>query len=142
MDIVCNYDVGEACPDPCDGQWLSCAKEVLALTQIKVSEFACEVRTLLEMVRGKHSNTLIVGPTNLAKTFMLKPLQSIFKRNLLENPANNTFAWVGAQKATCMLLNDFPWSNKLIIWKNLLLLLEVKPVKLSAPKISLAKIHT
>ena len=134
MDVVCNYVVGEACPEPCDGQWLSCAKEVLVLNQIQVSEFACAVRTLLEMGGGKHRNILIVEPANSTKTFMLKPLQNIFGGNLFENPANVKFGWVGVQKATCMLLNDFRWSNELINWKDLQLLLEGEPVKLPAPK--------
>ena len=33
-----------------------------------------------------------------------------------------------------MLLNDFRGSNELIIWQDLLLLLEGEPVKLAAPK--------
>ena len=41
------------------------------------------------------------------------------------------FGWVGA---TCMLHNEFCWSNELIIWKDLLLFLGVETVKLPAPK--------
>ena len=63
-------------------------------------QVTCAVRTLFEMGRGKHRNIFIAGPTNLAKTFMLKPLQNIFSGNLFENPANDKFGWVGAQKAT------------------------------------------
>ena len=48
--------------------------------------------------------------------------------------ANDKFGWVGAQKATCILLKNFHWSNELIIWKDLLLLLEGDPVKLPALK--------
>ena len=70
---------------------------------------------------------------------MFKALQIIFGGNLFENPANNKFGWVGSQKAMCLLLNDFRWSNELIIWKDSQLFLEREPVKLQAPKNSLAK---
>ncbi len=43
-------------------------------------------------------------------------------------------AWVGADKAEIILLNDFRWSRKLIEWKSLLLLLEGDRVNLPAPK--------
>ena len=33
-----------------------------------------------------------------------------------------------------MLLNEFCWSNELIIWKDLLLFLGVETVKIPAPK--------
>ena len=70
---------------------------------------------------------------------MLKPLQNIFGGNLFENLAYDKFGWVGAQKAKCILLNDFRWSNKLIISKDLLLLLEGEPVKLPAPIFATSK---
>lgn len=38
-----------------------------------------------------------------------------------------------------MLLNYLRWSNELIIWKHLLLLLEGELVKLAAPKILFGK---
>ena len=50
----------------------------------------------------------------------LNPLNSIF--NTFNNPAT-TFAWVGAQDCGVIFLNDFYWSEKLIPWHNLLLLL-------------------
>jgi len=131
---VRSYVEGDPCGEPCDGQWLACTKEVLAFNRIEESEFAAAVRSLLEIGRGKHRNILIVGPANSAKTFMLKPLQEIFRGYLFENPANDKYGWVGAQHANCMLLNDFRWSAELIAWKDLLLLLEGEPVKLPAPK--------
>ena len=51
MDIVHNHVVGEACAEPCIDLWFSCPKEVSVLNQIQISEFACAVRTLPEMVR-------------------------------------------------------------------------------------------
>ena len=67
MGIVRNHVVGQACAEPCDGQWISWVKEVLALNQIQVSEFACTVRTLLDMERGKHRNNF--RATKFSKNF-------------------------------------------------------------------------
>ena len=61
MGIVCNHVVVQACAEP---SWV---KEVLALNQIQVSEFACTVRTLLEMERGKHRNNF--RATKFGKNF-------------------------------------------------------------------------
>ena len=91
------------------------------------------------MERGKHRIILIVELANSAKTFTLKPLQNIFGGNVVENLANDKFGWVGAQKAKRILLNDFRWSNKLTIWKDLLLLLEGEPVKLPTPIFATSK---
>lgn len=60
--------------------------------------------------------------TNCGKTFLLKPLEIIFRT--FTNPANAKYAWVGADQAEVIALQDFHWSSELICWKNLLILLE------------------
>ena len=49
------------------------------------------------------------------------------------------FAWVGAEQAECIFLNDFHWSGQIIPWQDLLLMLEGQPVHLPAPKSHYAK---
>ena len=65
---------------------------------------------------------------------MLKPLNKIYKESIFENPANHKFGWVGAEKSTVILLQDFRWSKDLITWKDFLLLLEGENVRLPAPR--------
>jgi len=65
-------------------------------------------------------------------TFILNPLNSIF--HTFSNPATTSFAWVGAQDCEAIFLNDFRWSDKIIPWHDLLLLLEGQTVHLPAPK--------
>ena len=60
------------------------------------------------------------------------PLQTLFKTFL--NPTNNKYAWIGADEAECIILNDFRWSNKVIAWKDFLSLLEREEVHLSSQK--------
>ena len=47
---------------------------------------------------------------------------------------NDKFRWVGAEKATLILLQGYRWAKESIPWKDLLLLLEGEAVKLPAPK--------
>ena len=75
---------------------------------------------------------MIVGPANCAKTFLLTPLTKLFET--FSNPANDKYAWLGAEKAEIILLNDFRWSPEMIAWKELLLLLEGQSVHLPSPK--------
>ena len=118
----------------CEGEWLACATEVLALNRIERNSFCGAVRNSLVHGRGKYRNVMLVGPTNCAKTFMFKPLVNILKEHVFENPANDKFAWVGAGEAKVIMLNDFRWHKECIFWKDLLLLLEGETVKLPAPK--------
>ena len=134
MDIIRSYVEQSPCGEPCDGQWLECAKEVLNLNNIPVSVFASSVRELMEKGRGKHRNILIIGRQNCAKSFILKPLRVIFKGVIFENPADDKFAWIGVDQARVIFLNDFRWNSDVIAWKDLLLLLEGDPVNLPAPK--------
>ena len=76
----------------------------------------------------------MTGAANCAKTFMLKPLKLIFGNSIFENSANKKYAWVGFEKAKVFLLNYFRWSKDLILWHDMLLLLEGETVKLPAPE--------
>ena len=42
--------------------------------------------------------------------------------------------WVGAEKAEIIMLNDFHWSPSIILWSDLLQMLEGNTVHLPAPK--------
>ena len=50
------------------------------------------------------------------------------------NPASTTFAWLGAEAAETIFLNQFRWSAQVLPWQAMLLLLEGQPVNFSAPK--------
>ena len=131
IQLLRQFHNGECVP-ACDGQWLQCALQTLDRNSIDVKQFSKAVRDLLELGRGKHRNILMVGPANCGKSFILNPITKIFKAFV--NPAQNSFAWVGAEKAEIVYLNDLRWSEKLIPWNNFLQLLEGAEVHLSAPK--------
>ena len=127
------------CIEGCNSLWIKCALEVLAPNGIEPTIFASYIYELLTLGRGKFRNLMIYGLSNCAKTFILKPLKNIFGGKLLDNPANDKYAWVGAEKAEVILLQDFRFSKDVIAWKDLLLLLEGETVKLPSPKNHFAK---
>ena len=124
------------CVDSCSGKWLTSAKEVLESNGVDIQYFGQCVRNLLEKGRGKYRNLMIVGVANCAKTFLLNPLNLIYKT--FSNPASTSFAWIGAEQAECIFLNDFRWSP-IIQWHDFLLLLEGQLVHLPVPKSHYAK---
>ena len=94
--------------------------------------YADAIRDLLIHGCVKFRNVMIMDPVNCGKSFMLKLVEII--HHAFSNPANDKYAWVGADNAEVIVLYNFRWSSKLICWKDLLLLLEDKPVKLPSPK--------
>ena len=131
LELLRQFANGE-CVEDCNGIWLECSIEVLTNNRINPVVFSAAMRDLLEKGRGKFRNIMIVGPANCAKTFILAPLTMIY--NTFTNPSNDKYAWIGAEKAEVIFLNDFRWSPDMIAWKELLLLLEGQTVHLPAPK--------
>ena len=75
---------------------------------------------------------MIVGFVNCAKTFLLKPLQTMFQA--FSNPSNDKYAWTGAEDAEVIFLNNFRWTSEMVASKELLLLLEGQTVHLASPE--------
>ena len=136
LELLTEAAEGE-CVDGCEGNWLRLAEKVLTTNGIELTEFATAVYNLLDKGRGKYRNVMLTGPANCGKTFLLKPLNSIY--HTFKNPATCTFAWVGVENAECIFLNDFRWNEKIIQWHDLLLLLEREPVHFPAPKTHFAE---
>ena len=113
------------------------AIDILTRNGIDVMAFVGAVRVLLQKGRGKYRNIYLKGPANCGKTFLLNPLNHIY--STFSNPATMTFAWVGAEDADVIFLNDFRWSKQIIPWHDLLLMLEGQLVHLPAPKVITAK---
>ena len=122
------------CVEGCDEDWIHCAVEVLHLNKIPIATYATAMKEAIIKGRGKRRNIFLAGEQDCAKTFMLEPLKAIFGDKLFQNPTNHKYSWWGADKAICMLWNDFRFNRDMITWDNLLRLLEGDSVKLPAPK--------
>ena len=136
IELLHEASQGE-CVMGCDGQWLFYALEIVEQNGIKKETFTKSIKELLDKGRSKFRNIMICGPANSGKTFILNPLRSIY--NTFCNPACSSFAWVGAEDAECIFLNDFRWSQQIIQWHDFLLMLEGQLVHLPAPKTHYAR---
>ena len=121
----------------CRGLRWEMAEQVLARNSIERVGFAEALQNLLQEGRGKYRNVLLKGVANCGKTFLLNPLNTVFKT--FSNPAITTFAWLGAETAEVIFLNDFRWCAQIIPWHDFLLLLEGQKVHLPAPKIHFSR---
>ena len=122
----------QQCVAGCNGQWLTCAREILRWNGHNVYNFAAALRKCLTKGRAKHTNILLIGPTNCGKSFLLDPLELMFKAFV--NPTTGRYAWVGIDECEVAFLNDFRWTSETISWSDLLLLLEGQTVHLPRPK--------
>ena len=104
-----------------EGQWLSCALEILQNNKVERAVFSDAIVKLLVMGHGKGQNIYVCGPGNCGKTFMLDPLRVIFKSFL--SSATCSYAWLGVEDKEIIFLNDFRYSPVIIPWSDLLLLL-------------------
>lgn len=115
-----------------DDLWIKSARELLENNEIDKARFTSAIRALLVRGRGKTLNIMLHGEANCGKSFLLEPLTKIF--DAFENPAKGKFAWMGAEKAEIILIDDFRWDPEQISWDDLLRLLEGKITKLPAPR--------
>ena len=69
-------------PCVCEGQWLSCALEILHNNDVERAVFSDAIIKLLIMGRGKDRNIYICGPANCGKTFLLDPLHIIYNSSV------------------------------------------------------------
>ena len=130
MEILTEHRISSKCV--CNGDYAKCATEILTENNIDIIEFKCAVIDALCEGRKKGNNIMIIGPANCGKTFILRPLTEVF--DCFVSPACGTFAWVGAEKAEVIFLNDLRWNDKLMPWQEFLNLLEGFPIHLQAPK--------
>ena len=112
IDLLSRF-LDDGCVPGCEQQWLQQALDILKRNEITKEEFATAIRTLLVEGRGKYRNVIITGPTNCGKSFILQPLTCVYR--VFSNPATTTYAWIGAADAEVILLNDFRWSQQVII---------------------------
>ena len=83
-------EMGKQCVDGCGRRWLHMAEDILQRDNIQKLEFAEAVRNLPKNGRGKYRNILLKGPANCGKTFLLNPLNIVFRT--FTNPVTTTFA--------------------------------------------------
>ena len=104
------------CIEGCEGRWLTAAEELLQRHEIEKRSFCNAIYSALGKGRGKYRNVYIHGPANCGKSFIVSPLKVIYQA--FSNPATGSFAWIGAEEAEIIYLNDFRWHPKIIAWAD------------------------
>ena len=100
------------CIEGCEGRWLTAAEGLLQHHKIEKHSFCSAIYSALDKGRGKCRNVYIHGPANCRKSFILSLLKVIYQA--FSNPATGSFAWIGAEEAEIIYLNDFWWHPKII----------------------------
>ena len=71
------------------------------------------------MDRGKGRTLYITGPANCGKTFILDPLQVIYKTFV--SPTTCSYVWLGVKETEVIFLNDFRYTPAILPWNDMLL---------------------
>ena len=131
MEVVLSF-LHKPCVEGCDSTWLEAATEVLHNNNINVFAFADNIRKCLTIGRAKYTNILLWGPRNCGKSFLLNPLEDMFKTFI--NPTEGKYCWNGLDECEVALLQDLRWTPELIKWSDFLVLLEGQTVHLARPR--------
>ena len=91
----------------CNISWLKYAEKVLTNNKLRPDVFGTAMSAIFILERGKYWNIFIVEPSNCGTTFLLKSLESTFET--FANQASDKYAWVGADDAEVIFLNDVRW---------------------------------
>jgi hypothetical protein len=134
LDILKEYAEKEQCACSEPGQCYVLLKDVLQKNNID-GAFQREVVSVLTAGRKKMRNLCVVGGPNMAKSFLFKPLLSIFKT--YEMPDGGSYQLEDLLGKELVFLNDFEYDDdakKWMTWAYLKRFLEGGDVPVARPK--------
>ena len=120
-----------ACECTTQGLWYQMAREQLARNNLD-GEFQRHVYSALSKGRQKQENFFLIGPTNTAKSYLLKPLAKIYQA--YQPPDQGSYPLELLPDAEILLLNDFTWDDKWMKWSYMKNFMEGGSIPLSMPK--------
>ena len=130
--VVTNAKSGD-CVANCEGNWRRMAEEIVSQNPlVDGKRLKQQMLANIDMGRCKGSTLFFVGPQDAGKSFLLLPIEVMFKT--FSNPTRGTYNWVGVEDAECIFLNDFRWDKNLIAWDDLLRLLAGERLWFERPK--------
>lgn len=121
------------CVAGCEGKWERMAHEIISLNPL-VNGVVLRKAILdnIEMGRCKGANVFLVGPKDCGKSFLLLPLEKLFK--VFSSPTSGRYNWMGIDEAEVIFLNDFRWDKGVIEWSDFLRLLSGERLWFERPK--------
>ena len=120
------------CSCSVEDQWLKSADEVVAYNGYQNRELQTAILDALERGRAKQRNIVIVGETNRAKSFCLKPLALVF--HAFAPPDSGSHQLADLRGSEVIWLNEFEFDAAFLSWRKLKDFLEGEPLKVAVPK--------
>lgn len=114
------------------GRWKQAAVEVLEFNGYTAQQLEVAILEALDLGRAKLRTVMIVGGTNRAKSFCLKPLAMVF--NAYTAPDTGTHQLADLKGSEILWLNEFEYDASFMPWRKLKDFLEGEPVKVAVPK--------
>lgn len=134
MEIVTSCLHHEKCTCTVVGMWQKAASEVCHLNGYKSRDLQTAVLDALQRGRAKGRNIFIVGDTNRAKSFTLRPLAQIFQAFVPPDSGSHQLADIAGSEI--LWLNDFEYSPAFLNWSKMKDFLEGSDLKVAVPKSS------
>ena len=79
FDVLAEIHSSGVCATGFGSSWYTKALQVLINNKVNLYYFACAMRQAIKKGRQQNINILIVGPTNCGKSFLLDPLEIVYK---------------------------------------------------------------
>jgi len=121
----------QTCTCDTPGQWLQLARETLQRNGI-LGSFQKALYESLDRGREKKTNLFLLGPTDAAKSFLLKPLTLLFR--CYTQPDGGTHQLETLLGQELVYLNDFTWDEKWLGWAYLKTFMGGDHVSVARPK--------
>ena len=132
MQVLQDVALHGTCTCREEGRWKRAANEVVQLNGYTEQELESAILSALELGRGKLRNIVIVGKTNRAKSFCLKPLALVFRA--FKPPDTGSHQLADLKGCEILWLNEFEYDPSFLSWRKLKDFLEGEPLKVAVPK--------
>lgn len=115
------------------GRWAAAAEDVVQRNGYAEREIQRAIFHSLNLGRAKQRNLVLVGDTNRAKSFVMDPVELVFKCFTPPDTGSHQLADIAGSEV--LYLNDFEWDASLMPWGTAKNLFEGKHVKIAVPKV-------
>jgi hypothetical protein len=109
----------------CSQEWIPAAEQILDRNDVDSATFKGAVLHALRKGAAKFSNVFVAGPGNCGKTFLLQPLEKIY-RTFVVPGGGGQYRLAGIVDTEVTVWQDVRWADVrgVITWSTLLVMLE------------------
>lgn len=132
LDILQHAAANATCVCEHPRRWFNAAEQVVNLNEFHNMEVQLAVLGALVYGREKKRNIFIIGLTNRAKSFVMKPLSVIYQSFVPPDSGSHQLA--DLRGTELVWLNDFTWDPSFLAWSKFKTFMEGSPVRVAVPK--------